>query len=37
MTDRAYAEQINRKAEEMLDKYLPLADEIFADVRRRFD
>ncbi len=37
MTDRAYAEQINQKAEEMLDKYVPLADEIFADVRRRFD
>ena len=37
MTDRACAEEINGKAEEMLSKYVALADEIFADVRRRFD
>lgn len=36
MTDRAYAEAINTKAEGMLSQYVPMADGIFADVRARF-
>ena len=36
MTDRTYAEAINQKCEAMIDKYVALADQIFADVRARF-
>jgi formiminotetrahydrofolate cyclodeaminase len=32
MTDRPYAEQLNKEAYEMLDKYTALADEIYAGV-----
>ena len=35
MKDREYAEQINREAEDMLDKYTRLADEIYASVVER--
>lgn len=35
MTDRAYAEEINKKAEAMLTKYNAMADEIFNYVRER--
>lgn len=35
MTDRAYAEDINQKAEAMLSKYNAMADEIFNNVRER--
>lgn len=37
MTDKAYAEKINEKAEAMISKYVAMADEIFADVRARFN
>ena len=37
MTDRAYAEEINAKAEGMIEKYVAMADEIFVDVRARFN
>ncbi len=33
MKDRGYAMDINTKANSMLDRYIPLADEIFSDVR----
>ena len=36
MTDSTYAEAINQKCEAMIDKYVALADQIFADVRARF-
>ena len=32
MTDKAYAAELNKKAFEMLDKYVPMADEIYASV-----
>jgi len=35
MADREYAEELNRKADEMLEKYCPLADEIFDSVQAR--
>ena len=35
MTDRDYAEKINKRTHEMLDKYNPLADEIFDSVFER--
>jgi formiminotetrahydrofolate cyclodeaminase len=34
MKDRKLAEELNRKAEEMLDQYLPKADEVFLQVRK---
>jgi formiminotetrahydrofolate cyclodeaminase len=37
MTDKAYAAEINEKAEAMISKYVAMADEIFADVRARFN
>ena len=36
MQDRAVAEALNAKANAMLDKYCPMADEIFAQVRANF-
>lgn len=36
MTDRGYADGINEKADAMLQKYVPLCDEIFAQVAGRF-
>lgn len=36
MTDRAYAEEINAKAEKMIADYTAKADAIFADVKGRF-
>lgn len=36
MTDKAYAAEINEKAEAMISKYAAMADAIFADVRARF-
>ena len=36
MLDRAVAEELNAKANAMLDKYCPMADEIFAQVRANF-
>ena len=35
MTDREFAEKSNEQAQTMLDRYLPLADEIFNSVRKR--
>lgn len=35
MTDRAYADELNTKAYAMLDKYVPMADEIFDGVFNR--
>jgi len=35
MQDREYAQQLNDKAQEMLDKYPPMADEIFESVMAR--
>ena len=35
MKDRAYAEEINRKAEKMLSVYVAMADEIFDSVKAR--
>ncbi len=32
MTDKAYAAELNKKAFEMLDKYVPMADEIYTSV-----
>ena len=32
MTDKAYAAELNKKAIDMLDKYVPMADEIYASV-----
>ena len=37
MTDKAYAAEINEKAEAMISKYVAMADTIFADVRARFN
>jgi formiminotetrahydrofolate cyclodeaminase len=34
MKDRVYAEQIDAAARSLLEKYLPFADEIFADIER---
>ena len=34
MKDRELAKELNRKAEEMLDRYLPKADEVFLAVRK---
>ena len=36
MQDRAHAEDTNRRAHALLAQYLPLADEIYADVAARF-
>ncbi len=36
MANRDYAEEINRKAEAMIDEYVAMADEIYAAVRARF-
>lgn len=36
MTNRSKAEELNAKANAMLDKYCPMADEIFAAVRANF-
>ncbi|MDD6211881.1 MAG: cyclodeaminase/cyclohydrolase family protein [Clostridiales bacterium] len=36
MKDRAYAEDINAKAEKMIEEYTAKADRIYADVRSRF-
>ena len=36
MTDRAYAGQLNTRANDMLDKYTALADDIFSGVAGRF-
>ena len=36
MLDRAKASELNARAEAMLDKYCPMADEIFAAVRANF-
>ena len=36
MTDRAEAERANARAEELLDKYTDLADEIYSAVAARF-
>ncbi len=36
MTDRAYAEQTEAKANGMLDTYVPKAEAIFQDVAQRF-
>lgn len=35
MADRAYAEDLNKKANDMLDKYTKLADEIFSSVMNK--
>ncbi len=37
MTDRQYADEINRKANTMLDKYIAKADEIYKSVRERLN
>lgn len=37
MKNREYAEELNAKAEAMLDKYTVLADEVFAQVRGRLN
>lgn len=36
MKDKSVAEDLNKKANDMLDKYCPLADAIFAEVRANF-
>ena len=36
MANREYAEEINREANAMLDKYVPFADSIYSDVRAQF-
>ena len=36
MTDRAYAEDVERRADAMLQKYVPVCDEVYASVARRF-
>ncbi len=36
MTDRAVADELNAKANAMLEKYCAMADEIFADVKANF-
>lgn len=36
MADKAYAAEMNEKAEAMIGKYVGMADAIFADVRARF-
>ena len=35
MKDRSVAEDYNRRADEMLEKYCPLADEIYESVKNR--
>ena len=35
MKERAYADQLNKQAMEMLDKYVPMADEIYESVFAR--
>jgi len=35
MTDREYASRINKRTDDMLDKYIPAADEIFKSVLER--
>lgn len=37
MKNREHAEALNKKAEDMIAKYTAMADEIFADVRGRFN
>ncbi len=37
MSDRQYADEINRKANTMLDKYIAKADEIYKSVRERLN
>lgn len=37
LKNRALAEDINRRAEDKINRYVPLADSIFADVRSRFN
>ena len=37
MKNREHAEALNKKAEDMIQKYTAMADEIFADVRGRFN
>lgn len=37
MEDRALAEELNQKAEAMLDRYVPYGDDIFASVRGRLN
>jgi len=37
MKDRDYAEAVNKEANDMLDTYVKIADEIYADVRARFN
>ena len=36
MKDRAYAEEINRHVDEMMEKYWPIAEKVYEDVYRRF-
>ena len=36
MTDKDYAANINREANEMLERFVPLAEEIYCDVAARF-
>lgn len=36
LQDRAYAEEIEREADAMLERYVPVCDDIFASVERRF-
>ena len=35
MKDRRVAEEYNRRADEMLEKYCPVADEIYENVKNR--
>lgn len=36
MKDRAYAREINRRVDEMMEKYWPIAEKVYEDVYRRF-
>ena len=36
MKDRAYAEEINRHVDEMMETYWPIAEKVYEDVYRRF-
>ena len=36
MKDQAYAEEINRHVDEMMEKYWPIAEKVYEDVYRRF-
>ena len=36
MKDRAYAEEINRHVDEMMEQYWPIAEKVYEDVYRRF-